>query len=485
MEIGAFYTEGSNRIKVEIYSEPSTVTVNLLNSNVCESSSSILDPSPKQLAKFIDRSILVEAHHFTDNHATVYFNFLDYDVSSYMIEAIQGEESKLCNVNTIEVENSKEQPYLEDHLSDIQNVEPTDIEGEMFNEIPGDPIVSIDFTLDNIVMKGDAEVTYEGGGNRYLVNDEGILVHQVQACSSINDRYSPFQLNTTIKCENEATNLFSKFEYDQSFIKEVKTQVQTGLFANYYTSAQKTKIELYYDLNVLAGTHCFSVLMASNVTTKCTLSINSLEKEVEVTPEYSMFYVTGSCIDSTRFKIVCENPLAKLFVLLPQIELGNYPTSRIDIGKTRLADKIVVNTDECDCVFDPEGSDKDIVGGFVNVKFVSGREFSNDNAIIDWRNDDNEGLLIYQETTGSIIATFGEGYTARSLPVIMEEGETYEIKVQWDMDNIGIQVNDEDPIVISCPEIPMPQDYPTRIKVGYSETLNSLNGDIVSLQIGQ
>ena len=163
MEIGAFYTQGSNRIKVELYAEPSNVTINLLNSNVCEGQSSILDPSPKQLEKFIDRSILVEPHHFIDNHALIYFNFLDFDVSSYMVEAIQGNESKLCNVNVIEVENSSDQPYLEDHISDIQNVEPNDIEGEMFNEIPGEPIVSIDFNTDNIVTQGDASVEYSGG----------------------------------------------------------------------------------------------------------------------------------------------------------------------------------------------------------------------------------------------------------------------------------------------------------------------------------
>lgn len=484
MEIGAFYTQGSNRIKVELYAEPSNVTINLLNSNVCEGQSSILDPSPKQLEKFIDRSILVEPHHFIDNHALIYFNFLDFDVSSYMVEAIQGNESKLCNVNVIEVENSSDQPYLEDHISDIQNVEPNDIEGEMFNEIPGEPIVSIDFNTDNIVTQGDASVEYSGGGNRYLINEDGILVHQVQSCSSINDRYSPFQLDTTIKCEDSVTNLFTKFEFDKATISEYRTQVQTGLFASYYTASQKNPIELFCDVNVV-GTVCFSVLMASSAKTKCKLIINSLVKEIEVTPEYSMFYVTNSCADSTRFKIVCDNPQVKLFVLLPQIELGNYPTSRVDIGKTRQADRIIVVADDCNVVFDPEGSDKDIIGGFVNITFISGREFSNENALLDWRNDSNEGLLVYQETTGSIIATFGDGYVVRSQPVVMEEGEKYEVKIQWDMNNLGIQVNDDDAVVISCPDIPMPDEYPSQMKIGWSENLNALNGEIVSLQIGQ
>lgn len=487
MEIGAFYTEGSNRIKIELYSEPSNITINLLNSNVCESSSSsILDPSPKQLAKFIDRSIEVEPHHFIDNHALVYFNFLDFDVSSYMVEAICGEESKLCNINVIEVENATEQPYLEDHVSDIQNVEPTTIGDDVFNEIPGEPIVAINFTTDDIVTQGNAVVTYNGGGNRYLVNDDGVLVHQIQSCSSINDRYSPFQLDTTIKCEGQATNLFTEFEYDRSIINKNKTQVQTGLFASYYIVSQKNILEVSCELDI-TGTVCFSVLMASNITTKCKLCINSLEKEIEVTPEYSMFYITQSCSGPSKFKIVCENYQAKLFILLPQIELNNYPTSRIDIGKTRKADRITVSSEECNVVFNPEGSDKDIIGGFAKITFISGREFSSNNAILDWRNDNNEGLLVYQDTTGSIIATFGEGYTARSLPVTMEEGEEYEVNIQWDMDNIGIQVNDEEPVVISCPEIPMPEEYPDTMKVGWSSSndLNALNGDIVSLQIGQ
>ena len=485
MEIGAFYTEGSNRIKVELYAEPSNVTINLLNSNVSDSKISIIDPSPKQLSKFIDRAITVEPHHFIDNHATIYFNFLDYDIESYMIEAICGEESKLCNINVIEADVvPNTEPYLEDHVSDIQNVEPTTIEGEMFNEIPGEPIVDIDFTSDKIVLEGNAEVDYRGGGNRYLVNDEGILVNQVQSCKSINDRYSPFQLNTTIKCEDSVTNLFTKFTFDSSVITENKTQVQTGLFAYRYSVAQKNTLELKCTAKV-NGTTCFSVLMASDRKTKCKLAINSLEKEVEVTPEYSMFYVTNSCVDESSFKIISTDYSAKLFVLLPQIELGNYPTSRVISGKTREKDLIVVSCDECNVVFNPEGSDKDIIGGFVNVKFISGREFSNENAIIDWRNSNDEGLLIYQETNGSIIATFGESHIARSLPITMEEGKEVEVKVQWDMDNLAIQVNEDEPVIVACPEIPMPEEYPSEIKVGWSRNLNALNGDIVSLQIGQ
>ena len=100
MEIGAFYTEGSNRIKVELYAEGSSdVVINLLNSNVSDSKLSILDTDDtrtreQKLSKFIDRSIVVEKHNFNDGQATIYFNFLDFDVSSYMVEAISGNEEK-------------------------------------------------------------------------------------------------------------------------------------------------------------------------------------------------------------------------------------------------------------------------------------------------------------------------------------------------------------------------------------------------------
>ena len=68
---------------------------------------------------------------------------------------------------------------------------------------------------------------------------------------------------------------------------------------------------------------------------------------------------------------------------------------------------------------------------------------------------------------------------------VLEEGEHYNVKVQWDMDNLGIQVDDEEPVLISVPHIPMPKEYPADIKVGWSNEYDSLNSDIVKVQIGQ
>lgn len=488
MEIGAFYTEGSNRIKVEIYSSSSPITVNLLNSNVSDSKLSILDSDDtetreKKLSKFIDRSIVVEEHNLTEGKAEVYFNFLDFDISSYMIEAICGNEEKLCNINTIEVENSPEQPYYEDHISDIQNNNYTELEENVFDLMPGTPIVDINFTNHQLVLNGDASVDYTGGGNRYLTTANGMLVKQAQGCNSINDRYSPFQLGTNIKCENSTANLFGAFTYDSNIIGKNIVQVQKGLTAETYKSTGRNPLILTYELNVV-GTVCFSVLLASDRNTKATISINSNSKEIELTNGYEMYYITDSCSNSSCFKIELEDYTARLFVLLPQIEENNYPTSRVVPGQFRAKDFITVKSEEANIVFNPEGSET-TVGGFVNLEFVAGREFSDDNCFIDWRNEDEEGLIIYQDSSNSIIASFGEGYSVRSLPVTLEIGEHYEIKVQWDTDNLAIQVNDEDPIVMSTPGVPFPEEYPEDIKVGWSEEYNSMNCDIVKLQIGQ
>lgn len=485
MELGAFYTEGSNRIKVTIYSDSeSPIVVNLLNSNVSDSSLSILDDSSErinQLSKYIDRSIIVEPHNLTEGQAEVYFNFLDFDVSSYMVEAIQDGVDKLVNVNTIEVVDAVEQPYHEDHLSDIQNVEPTNIEGEMFNEIPGDPIIDIDFESDEIILKGDADIEYQGGGNRYLIDDNGLLVKQVKSCESINDRYSPFQLNTTIKCEKQAGNLFQKFNFN-SYVYETTGEVQKGLQYKAYKATGNDKTNIWFDLK-LNGTFCFSVLMAAEHETKATISINSVSKDIVITNEYYMFYVTSPLSDDSRFKIECQDN-TKIFVLLPQVERGSYPTSRIIPGKVRDKDMITIASEDCNVVFNPEGGEE-VIGGFVNLKFRAGREFSSNNCLIDWRNDSNEGLIIYQDNTNSILASFGDGYTVRSLPVVMEEGEEYEVRVQWDTECIGIQINDEEPVLIQC-AVPFPEEYPTEIKVGWShENYDSLNSDVISLQIGQ
>ena len=489
MEIGAFYTEGSNRIKVELYAEGSSdVVVNLLNSNVSDSKLSILDTDDtrtreQKLSKFIDRSIVVEKHNFNEGQATVYFNFLDFDVSSYMVEAISGSEEKLCNVNVIEVPTAEENPYIEDHNTDAQNLNNTELVEDVFDEMPGEPIVAIDFTNTKLVETGSAGVDYFGGGNRYLVDSNGILVKQVEECDSINSRYSPFQLNTTIKCENEVTNLFNSFEFDSSVIQHSQVQVQKGLNASAYKAVQKNKVILTTKVD-LEGMCCFSVLLASSVKTKATLYINSTYKEIELKPEYDMYFISESCDKHANIKIEVEDYNARVFVLLPQIDTNNYPTSRVLPGKTREKDCITISCGDANIVFDPNGSDTTI-GGFVNIEFVAGRTFSSDNCLIDWRNADDEGLVVYQDSSNSIIASFGEGYSVRSLPVVLEEGEHYNVKVQWDMDNLGIQVDDEEPVLISVPQIPMPKEYPADIKVGWSNEYDSLNSDIVKVQIGQ
>ena len=289
MDIAAFYTEGSNRIKVEVYNdEDKDIVVNLLNSNVSESTLSLLDTDDtrtreQKLSKFIDRSIVIERHNLNEGRAEVYFNFLDYEVSSYMIEAICGEQEALCTINTIEVEGANEQPYFEDHNTDNQNLNNTEIQEDVFDEMPGTPILDLDFKSSNIVICGSGDVDYFGGGNRYLVTNEGVLVKQVNECETINDRYSPFQLNTTIKCENEATNLLEALKFDFDIIAN-NVQVQKGLSAISYKAPQKGKIELYTDINV-EGTVCFSAILAADKDTTAVISINStgvMDKEIDV-----------------------------------------------------------------------------------------------------------------------------------------------------------------------------------------------------------
>lgn len=488
MNVGAFYYEGSNRIKIDVYlEETDSVVVNLLNSNVSDSTISILDSDDsktrkEKLSKFIDRSVTLDSHHFNDNKATVYFNFLDFDVSSYLVEVVCGNEEQLYTINTIEEPSAFENNYIEDHISDSQNLNNTEISEEVFDIMPGTPILDIDFTARDIVKNGDLDIEYYGGGNRYLIDNKGILVKQVKECDSINDRYSPFQLGTTIKCEHDTENLFISFSYDTSSISHSTSEVQKGLIADNYRAVGKNNIRLTTDVDIV-GSVCFSALLACDRKTKAKLRINSLEREIELGNEYNMYYVTSSCSGDSRFEIYVEDSSARLVVLLPQIEQGTYPTSRVIPGKSREKDCITICSDESNIVFDPEGSESTI-GGFVNIEFIAGREFSYDNCLLDWRNDDLEGLIIYQDTSNSIVASFGEN-SVRTLPVTLEEGELYEVKVQWDMNNLGIQVNDDNPVLIQNVELTMPEEYPADIKVGWSNGYNSLDSDIVKLQIGQ
>lgn len=479
-KLAAFYTKGSNQIRVDVYT-----------SNANNASSVYLTHKGTTL-----QSVTIEPNMFENDKAVVVFNYLDYLSETYIIRCVDNDTSKTETSvvpNTLDAPVSNNDTLIVDNLTEKTNddYDKTTIEKTITDDMHNTSIMEIDFTTTNLISKGDASVTYVGGGNRYLNDKEGYLVKQTRSCTSINDTYSPNELNAIFKCEENSTNDFKSWTYDTTKLVSGKEVVQKGIEAQWFRNSggrYGNEINVTQD-TTLIGIVCFSALIRCSRSKKANISIGDNSTEIELTDEYQMFHIVSNDLSGTNTcKIsMTTNDIVCLYILFPQIENYAYPTSRILADKTRNSDNICIVCSECNSALDSLGNDEEIIGGFAEVVFTSSRASSNDNTLLDWRNDSGIGLFLYQDTNGCFVADFGDTYKAISEPIQMVVGDEYKVVAKWSSDLVSISVNDGDAVVITTAGVPLIEndDFPDCVKVGWSDDLNHLDGDITSVKIGQ
>ena len=478
--VAAFHTQGSNLIKVDLYSDTELdTTVSLINNNVVQS------------------SIIVPSDLYNDGKAFVVFNFLLFPAETNSIEAEENNIVSKCEVQIIESEGSTNN-LIEDNLTDKTKANTTEIDADMNTEdMPEEEVLNIDFTSPELNKIGSNAVLYSGGGNRYLNNTEGLLIKQKNPCTNIDDKYSPLQLNSIFKCEDYSTNYFTSWSYTENLIEGTEL-VQGSITANGYKNRggfNNNKIELYCEATVeiseINPNICFSSLLRSNTTCMVNLEIYNDavllgSKKYELNNEYQMCNVAIKVESTIKLKFVAtviSNSRVCLYTLLPQIENYFCPTSRIITG-SRNKDEILIESSSISNVI-CTGESCSPIGGSIEVSFVSSRNTQDNNCIIDWRNEDLDGLLIYQDEDGSFVASFGDSFISRSKPQVMEEGSTYDICVSWTDYAISIKVNDDDAVYVEFGSIPLPsiENPPEYIRVGNNKDLNSMCGDIYTVKV--
>lgn len=483
MNIAVFYTEGSNCIKVDLYGNENVLVELYAN-------------------KTMQSSVLVNKNMFNNDKAHVAFNFLNYKYDKYVVVATTSNETLTKTPELINAPTSKyETNYLEDKLTS----ETTDLIKEMVVkptfEQKGE-YLNVNLNDSRLVTLGNALVTYEGGGNRYLSKD-GLFILQKESSVSVDSNYSPNILCVPFRAENECENLYTGFVTNSVG----KSQVQKGIFADVFTSYNG---ELFVDTNFVdfdgENDYCFSALMSVQEETTCSLFyIDENEQEHPltniVTDDEDMISENEEPLSSIisnqydmvsfvfklngRYKLrlrlnVFRNSYNKLFLLLPQIEIGSYPTSRILFGEIRNKDLITIL---------PYSTTNMKDGGFVEIEVVVARNKTRTEGcvILEWVDNDGNGLRIMQDEDNSIIACINSGEDMDSVTssyIEMEEGDDFVIKVEYNENLISMTVNDSE---YSCERLNY-KGFPnvkSEVHLGHSATIPSFDGDFINVKFGK
>ena len=483
MNIAVFYTEGSNCIKVDLYGNKDVLVELYAN-------------------KTIQSSIVVQKKFFNNEKAHIVFNFLNYKYDKYSVVAITSNDRITKSPELVSAPTSKyEENYLTDNLTSETTDKIKEVVAKPIFEQKGDYLV-VNLKDSRLVTIGNALVSYSGGGNRYLNND-GLLVLQKDSCVDINDNYCPSRLGCVFKVEKECENLFTRFTSNSVG----KSQVQKGVLADVFASYNS---ELFIDTNFVdfeeGNTYCFSALMLAQEDTVGTLyyvdeneqehiltkeliededmvsdNEESLTETISTNYEMVSFVFALNGRYKLRLKInVFKNSYNKLFVLLPQIEIGSYPTSRVLAGETRQKDILSIA---------PYSTTNMNDGGFVEVEVVASRKITRTEGcvILEWLDDNGDGLRIMQDEDNSIIACINSNDLVDSVTsacIEMDEGDNFIIRVSYNQDLITLSINDDE---YSCERINY-KGFPNTsgtIHLGYSENIPSFDGDFISVKFGK
>ena len=477
MEIAVFYTNGSSQIVVDLYGNED-VKVSLIANKVEQD------------------SVNVSKSFFYNNKAHVVFNSLMYKYDKYTVVATTSNETISKTPNFVEAPTSKyETNYIEDTLTSKTKDTIKEIVAKPIFEEKGNYLI-VDFEDTKLVTIGNALVIYSGGGNRYLNNKDGLLVLQKDSCIDINDTYSPNVINTVFKVENECTNLFNG-----TITKPIgNAQVQKGIDANVFTSFNGELNIDFKPIEFNGSQYCFSALMCVQEPTTCSLyyldeneqeySIESIDEDMEVEPtkvtldkEYEMISFNFSLNGNYKLRLkvdVFGKSYNKLFLLLPQIEISPYPTSRVLNNETREKDFLTVL---------PYSTTNMNEGGFVEVEAIFGRKVTRSEGcvVLEWIDENGNGLRILQDEDNSIIACINEGGNIDSVTsayIEISEGESIKVRVEYNKDLITLKVNDNE---YSCERINFKgfPDVKNEIHVGHSENIPSFDGDFKSIKFGK
>jgi len=477
MQVAVFHTKGSNRIDVDVYTDKE-VSVSLIANNT------------------IQDQITAKSTMINNGVVHIIFNFLRYNISYYSISANDGTNTIIKLPEVIDSPVSKYETNLyEDDFTKKTNHQNESVDAEVITEeiIRGE-YLKVDFSSTNLIQTGEGNLNYNGGGNRYLNDKNGLLILQASNAESINDKYSPLSLGTEFKIEHATTNLYNGFSTN-SLGKE---QVQAGLLADVFSSNGK---DLIVDFNPIKfepdTTYCFSSIMKVSEDANVSLEYldengneQSLSEEIDgsincdVSQNYEMCSMTFQLDGTYRLRLktsIFNHNKNRLFLLLPQVEAGTYPTSRVLNNKSRIKDELYIT---------PFGLSNMENGGYVFVKVTMGRKISTakGHAIVEWINEEGNGLRIMQDSDNSIVACLNENSNVDSVTSTplneMSEGDEVSIKVEYSASLIKLSINDNE----FSNERTM-SFIPTttcNILLGYSESnLDSFDGNISLLRLGK
>jgi hypothetical protein len=310
----------------------------------------------------------------------------------------------------------------------------------------------------------------------------------------MNDKYSPLSLGTLFKVEHAATNLYSGFSNNSTG----KEQVQTGLYADVFTSQGKDLIIDFNPIKFESDTaYCFSAIMKVSEDANVSLTYldengdeQSLSEEIDssincdVSQNYEMCSMNFRLEGTYRLRLrvsIFNYRKNRIFLLLPQIETGTYPTSRILNSRSRVKDRLSIV---------PFGLSNMDDGGYLFIKVIMGRKISTStgHSLVEWINGDGNGLRIMQDSDNSIVACINEGSqtdTVTSTPIPeMSEGDEVTIKVEYTPKLIKLSINDNEFSNERTSSF-MPTTS-CNILIGYSESnLDSFDGDISTIRLGK
>lgn len=480
MKIAVFYTEGSNCINVDLYGNED-VTVKLFAN------------------KTLQNSIFVSSNFFNNEKAHVTFNSLLFKYDKYTVVASTNDETISKEPELINAPTSKyETNFIEDTLTEKTTDLIKNMVAKPIFEQKGNYLV-VNLEDERLITIGNALVSYSGGGNRYLNTNDGLLVLQKESCIDINDSNSPNMLRTVFKVENECSNLLTTILSNPVG----KAQVQKGIYADVFNSFDGVLNVDFGFINFDGSEYCFSALMSVQEETYCSLFYvdeneqehpitlnqdNELDNEEEpikaiVSNQYEMISFNFSLNGNFKLRIkldVFHKEYNKLFLLLPQLEINPYPTSRILLGKTRQKDLLSIL---------PYSTTNMNDGGFVEVEAIFSRKITQKEgcALVEWIDEDGNGLRILQDEDNSIIACINNGDDMDSVTssyMEIAEGDKIKVRVDYDKDLIHLNVNDNE----YCTERINYKGFPnvkSEVKLGHSETIPSFGGDILNIKFGK
>lgn len=237
-------------------------------------------------------------------------------------------------------------------------------------------IVDLNFRTDSPVISGSGNLSYNGGGNRYLFNSEGVAELQTP-------HQSPWSIPASMFIESESKNVLFDSGLHRGFWKYsssspmVVNQQFTGLEsfpahrAVTYSVSSPAAMDSYWEweselAESTTRTHTASLFWQCTFRSDRyfrqriglrvydTSSVLIRDVFVDIDPtrveDLGMHYVSDfvSSPSSTPVKVsvyvrvqdMCPGDRFECVIALPQIETSGTASSRIDDGKTRLADNV-------------------------------------------------------------------------------------------------------------------------------------------------